>query len=181
MIPFIIVQFFPARFSIIRRNWLTFRKDCNSRHHFPERMRFAIVTAESLENLKVKITSGNHSYISDEPLEIGGDNLGPNPYELLLGSLAACKLMTVRMYARRKGWPLESVRISLDIHREYAKDCEECISEGNMKVSIIDCEISFSGELNADQKERLKSISERCPVHQTLVSETVIRTNLKDD
>lgn len=138
------------------------------------------VHAVSLENFKVEIDSGAHRFISDEPAGAGGNDAGPDPYALLLGGLAACKIITVQLYARRKGWPLTRVEASLSIHKEYARDCEECVSEGNAKIDIIDCELLFHGDLSAEQKARLKEISERCPVHRTLTTETVIRTRMKE-
>lgn len=138
------------------------------------------VIARNLDNMKVEITSGSHKLIADEPVSSGGEDAGPSPYDLLLSSLGACKVITVQMYARRKGWELESVEVSLDLRREYARDCEDCVSEDNVMVGIIDCEVSFRGNLSREQIERLKGISERCPVHQILTKEIVIHTRLSD-
>lgn len=135
------------------------------------------VTAHSLRNLQVAITAREHQWVADEPLGVGDDQ-GPNPYELLLGALAACKVMTCHMYANRKGWPLEAVDVRLSTHKVYARDCEECRSNPNAKVDIIDCQISLQGDLTQEQTARLVEISERCPVHRTLTSETRIRTKL---
>jgi putative redox protein len=87
--------------------------------------------------------------------------------------------MTVQMYARRKGWPLEGVEVDLQTRKVHAKDCEDCESDPNAKVDIIDCQIRIQGDLVPEQIERLVDISERCPVHRTLTSETVIRTNVE--
>ncbi len=133
------------------------------------------VIANSLTNLQVKVTAGSHEFVADEPIGVG-DDLGPNPYDLLLGALGACKVMTVQMYARRKKWPLESVEVGLSTHKAYASDCRDCDSDPNAKVDIIQCQISFEGDLTPDQRQRLTEISERCPVHRTLTSETKIRT-----
>lgn len=138
------------------------------------------VTARNLDNLRVEIRADSHTLIADEPAAAGGNDSGPNPYGLFLAALGACKIMTVELYARRKGWKLEGVDVSLDIRREYARDCEECTSEGTARVDIIECSIAFRGDLSEEQRQRLKYISERCPVHQTLVTETVIRTSLKE-
>jgi putative redox protein len=137
-----------------------------------------MVQAQSLEKLKVKITSGVHSYLADEPEEAGGEDKGPNPYDLLLGALSACKIMTLELYARRKKWPLEKVQVTTMIHKEYARDCQECTSEGFAKVDIIECDITLIGDLSDEQMARLMDISERCPVHRTILGETVIRTRL---
>lgn len=133
------------------------------------------VIARSLENVQVEVRAGSHRFIADEPIGFG-DDLGANPYELLLGALGACKVMTVKMYAQRKGWPLEDVEVILSTYRVHAKDCEDCESDPNAKVDIIEAQISFRGELSEEQIKRLVEISEICPVHRTLTSETKIRT-----
>lgn len=135
------------------------------------------VTAKSLTNVQVEITSGRHTFLADEPLG-AGDDAGPDPYALLLSALSACKVITVQMYARRKGWQLDDVRVDLDIYKQHARDCEDCESDPNAKVDIIECQIQFQGDLNEEQVQRLLDISERCPVHRTLTSETNIRTTL---
>jgi len=133
------------------------------------------VTAKSLENLQVEITTGKHQLIADEPLGVG-DNQGPDPYALLLSSLGACKVMTVLMYARKKGWPLEDVEVTLETYKVHAKDCKDCESDPNAKVSIIEVDIRFVGELSDEQVKRLEEISTHCPVHRTLTSEIKIYT-----
>jgi len=135
------------------------------------------VTAKSLTNVQVEITSGRHTLLADESIG-AGDDAGPDPYALLLGALSACKVITVKMYAQRKGWQLNDVRVDLDIYKQHAKDCEDCESDPDAKVDIIDCRIQFQGDLDEEQVQRLLDISERCPVHRTLTSETKIRTTL---
>lgn len=136
------------------------------------------ITVRSLENFQVEISNGHHQWHSDEPLDAGGDNMGPGPFELLLSSLGACKVITAHMYARRKGWPLAGVEVKLSTHRIAARDCEDCTSEPNAKVDIIEADISFAGDLSTEQRNRLQQIADRCPVHRTLTSETKIRTTL---
>ncbi len=138
-----------------------------------------VVVARTSTNVQVEITAGRHRFIADEPIGVG-DDTGPNPYELLLSALGACKVMTVHMYAGRKQWPLEGVTVSLSTDRVHARDCEDCESDPDAKVDIIECRISFQGDLTAEQVGRLTEISERCPVHQTLTSETKIRTTVED-
>jgi len=135
------------------------------------------VTARSSTNVQVRIKSGRHEIIADEPLDIG-DDAGPDPYGLLLSSLAACTIMTVKMYANRKNWPLEDVELSLSTKKVHAKDCEDCESDPNARVDIIERQISFKGDLSPDQIDRLTDIASKCPVHRTLTSETVIRTEV---
>lgn len=139
-----------------------------------------LVKAKTKQGLQVDIEADGHSLLADEPVESGGQDAGPNPYALLLSALAACKVMTVHMYAERKGWPLETVDVSLSTHKVHADDCEDCESEDGAKVDIIEVDIAFSGDLDESQRERLAEISDRCPVHRTLTSETVIRTQLLD-
>ncbi|HUF39539.1 MAG TPA: OsmC family protein [Anaerolineales bacterium] len=138
------------------------------------------VTAQSSTNFQVRIKAGRHEYIADEPLDIG-DDAGPDPYSLLLSSLAACTIMTVQMYARRKNWPLESVELSLSTQKIHAKDCEDCESDPNAKVDVIERRIRFIGELSSAQIERLTEMASKCPIHRTLTSETVIRTRVESN
>lgn len=132
------------------------------------------VTARNEVGYQVEIDAAGHHLHADERPE-KGPTTGPNPYALLLSSLAACKAMTVRMYANRKGWPMEAVNVSLSIHKVYARDCEDCESDDDAKVDIIEEELSFEGDLTDEQRERLAWIADRCPVHRTLTSETIIR------
>lgn len=104
----------------------------------------------------------------------------PIPYDLLLASLASCKIITMQMYAQRKGWPVEGIEISMSTRKIHAKDCEDCESDPDARVDIIDTEIRLSGNLDQEQRERIIEISEKCPVHRTLTSETKIRTVLVD-
>lgn len=133
------------------------------------------IKAKSLTGYQVEIEAGRHKIIADEPVGVG-DDAGPTPYELLLSSLAACKIMTVQMYAERKGWALDSVEVSLDIDKTHARDCEDCDSDPGALVDIIRSEVRFDGDLTAEQIDRLGEIADRCPVHRTLLSETKIRS-----
>lgn len=137
------------------------------------------VTVTSHANLQNEVRSGDHSFITDEPSEAGGDNAGPDPYTLLLGALGSCISMTTMLYARRKGWALERVTVRLRQQRIHAQDCEECERSEAGFVHRIERAISFEGDLSDEQRERLHEISHKCPVHRTLTSEIVI-VNLKD-
>jgi putative redox protein len=129
----------------------------------------AEVIVSSAGFLKQEVVAGAHRLISDEPREVGGTDAGPDPYSLLLAALGACTSMTLQMYAKRKGWPLEKVEVSLRHSRIYAKDCETCVTNEE-RITRIDRYISLTGPLSQEQKSRLLEIAERCPVHQTLVS-----------
>ena len=121
-----------------------------------------------------QITLGNHRLVADEPRPIG-DDAGPTPYDLVLAGLGACTSMTVRMYANRKGWPLDGVRVTLRHSRIHAEDCAHCETTKGW-VDHIDRDIELVGALDDSQRERLLQIADRCPVHQTLTSEIDIAT-----
>jgi uncharacterized OsmC-like protein len=85
--------------------------------------------------------------------------------------------MTIALYARRKQWPLDDVEVRLQHSRVHAQDCRDCDTKEGM-LDVIECEIALNGELSAEQRNRLREIAERCPVHRTLTSEIKIRTRL---
>jgi putative redox protein len=133
------------------------------------------VTARGLKNYQVEITAGSHTFLSDEPPDIGGEDTGPNPFALMLGGLAACTVITLHMYARRKGWPLEEVRMTVNMRSE-----DQETPEGEKKrVSIIDTELDFTGTLEPDQVKRLEQIANKCPVHKTLTGEVIINSSAR--
>jgi len=119
---------------------------------------------------------GPQQFIADEPVAVGGDGRGPDPYEYLTAGLGACTSMTIRMYANRKSWPLERVSVAISHAKDHAEDCEHC--EEGRKVDIFDREIRLEGDLTGDQRQRLLEIADRCPVHRTLHEPVHIRTSL---
>jgi putative redox protein len=123
------------------------------------------------------IVVGPHRLHADEPREAGGDDAGPNPYELLLASLGACTDMTLRMYADRKQWPLQSVQVRLTFSQIHSEDCVDCETKQGM-VNHIQREISLVGDLSEEQRNRLLEIANHCPVHRLLTSELKIDTRL---
>jgi putative redox protein len=138
-----------------------------------------VITRTGQSGLLTDILANHHSLIADEPLDIGGTDLGPSPFQYLTSALGACTSMTLRMYADRKKWPLESVSVKLKHKKIPATDCESCETKQGM-IDQFDREIELEGPLDDDQKKRLQQIADRCPVHRTLKSEIVINTKLSE-
>jgi putative redox protein len=138
----------------------------------------AEVIVHSLGNLRQEIDAGAHTFYADEPVDAGGDNTGPDPYQLLLGALGACTSMTLQMYARRKGWPLEDVEVRLSHRRDYARDCENCDTQP-VRIDKIERRITLKGQLDQGQRARLLEIAEKCPVHRTITGTIEISDTLE--
>ena len=113
------------------------------------------------------IRAGDHQIIADEPASVGGGGSGPTPYDLLLAAVAGCTAMTVRMYASRKGWPLDGAEVGFRTARSHAEDCNECETKPLAKLAL-ERRIELKGDLNAEQRERLLQVADRCPVKQML-------------
>jgi len=138
------------------------------------------VMVTSLANLRNEVRYGaGHVLITDEPVEAGGEDAGPDPYTLLLAALGSCISMTTMLYARRKAWPLERVKVRLRQGRIHGKDCQECAEKTDAFVHRIERSVSFEGALTEDQLARLQEIAHKCPVHKTITS-TIIVTEMKD-
>lgn len=133
------------------------------------------VTVRTGKSLYTEISTNGHTLVADEPENLGGTDAGPNPYDYLVGALGACTAMTLRMYADRKGWPLESVTVRLGHEKIHARDCESCETE-NGKIDCIGINIELEGDLEESQREKLLEIADKCPVHRTLDSEMLIET-----
>jgi putative redox protein len=138
----------------------------------------AEVVVSSLGGLRQEIWAGGHTLTADEPREWGGEDAGPSPYELLLGALGACTSMTLLLYARRKGWPLEGVEVRLRHQRIHAQDCEECETKEGW-LDAIEKEIVLAGDLTPEQQARLGEIAHRCPVNQTLLNEVKVTQTVR--
>ena len=122
---------------------------------------------------QTRIDTGDLALIGDEPVDSGGDGLGPNPYELLLASLGHCTVLTILLYARRKGWPLDGVSVRASHERVVVS--EEI--EGELirkKAERIIQEIALQGDLDEDQRARLIEIAGKCPVHRTITGDLEI-------
>lgn len=115
-----------------------------------------------------KISWRNGEFLMDEPENIEGKDLGPDPYTTLLASLAGCTLSTLRMYIDRKGWDIPEINIALNMSQEISPELETTISRT----------ISFSNEITDEQKERLLLIAEKCPVSKILKNKVTINTQL---
>jgi uncharacterized OsmC-like protein len=119
------------------------------------------------DHYRTEITAGGQTLVADEPTEVGGAGGAPTPYDLLLGSIGACTAMTLRMYADRKGWPLEGVTVRLRQARTHAEDCVECVTKP-VGVHQIERELELEGPLDDEQRARLTQLADRCPVKQTI-------------
>ena len=124
------------------------------------------------------VTVGRHQFLADEPSAVGGLDSGPGPYDLLLAGLGACTAMTLRLYAERKGLPLERVAVKLTHDKIHAADCETCETKEGM-LDRIDKEITVTGKLDDAERARLLEIAEKCPVNRTLKSEIDIRGSIR--
>lgn len=143
----------------------------------PDERRADVIVRGSASGVAQKVEIGSHHLIADEPEALGGTASGPTPYDLLLAALGSCKAMTVGMYARRNGWPLAQITISLRHSRIHAADCAECETKVG-KINRIECELELTGEITAEQRLRLLQIADMCPVHRTLKAEIDIKTRL---
>ncbi|WP_420405636.1 alpha/beta fold hydrolase [Nisaea sp.] len=125
------------------------------------------------------ILAAGHSLRADEPKTVGGDNTGPSPYDLLLAGLGACTNMTLSLYAERKGWQIDRLETRLRHSKVHAEDCTACETQVG-KIDKIRREITIEGPLDAEQRQKLREIADKCPVHRTLHSEVVIETEVAE-
>lgn len=129
------------------------------------------------DNFTTSIQTKNHSLIADEPLSVGGSDFGPSPYEYLNAALAACTVMTLKMYAERKKWDLREVFVYISHSRQHSDDLQVEVDKPKY-LDYISKKLKFVGNLDAVQKERLKEIASRCPVHKTIASKVVFETKI---
>jgi len=136
------------------------------------------VVARTGSSYTTEIKAGSHHLLADEPTSLGGNDLGPNPYDLLLASLGACKGITLRMYANRKKWDLQEIKVHLQYNKIHKEDCESCDDKTGF-IDQIKVELEVIGNLDEQQRNRILEISERCPVHKTLMNDILIESKLK--
>jgi len=137
-----------------------------------------VITRIGKSGYVTDIMAAGHGLVGDEPVSMGGSDMGPAPFDFLMAGLGTCKAMTLRMYSDRKQWPLEAVTVKLNHKKIDAADCETCRTKEG-QLDQFDCEIELNGQLDDQQKKRLMQIADRCPVHRTLHSEIVIKSKLK--
>jgi putative redox protein len=128
-----------------------------------------IVEETRLGRYQVEVRAGGSTFLADEPVASGGLGSGPNPYDLLSAALGSCTAMTLRLYADRKSWPLERVKVLVDHIRPGLGARDQFIRE-----------IRLEGPLDAEQRTRLLEIANRCPVHGTLERGADVSTTLID-
>lgn len=116
---------------------------------------------------KVDISARTHTIVADEPIPVGGTDAGPTPYEYLLAAMGSCMVMTLRLYADRKQWPLEGASVQLRTSHSHEKDCEDCEKQ-KVGIGRIERRVELFGTLTDEQRTRLLEIADRCPVKQSL-------------
>jgi uncharacterized OsmC-like protein len=137
------------------------------------------VTARTaVDGFRTELFANGFPLVADEPVEFGGGNEGPSPYGYLLAALGPCTGMTLRLYARSKGWPLEDVVVRLSYQKVHAEDCRDSVDK-DRQIDSFERELELHGELDEAQRHRLLEIAGRCPVHRTLTGEVRIETVLR--
>lgn len=126
------------------------------------------VTADLTTGFAVELRAGDHVWFADEPESLGGTDSGPNPYELLLSSVAACTAITISMFCKRKGWELHSVSARYEFDRVHADDCDDCEADAEGRIDRVRSEIFIEGDFDEPARERLAQIAQKCPVHKTI-------------
>jgi Predicted redox protein, regulator of disulfide bond formation len=126
-----------------------------------------VTTRIDRSHYRAEVEARTHIRVLDEPTSVGGSDTGPTPYEAMLGALGACTVMTLRMYADRKRWPLDGVVVRLRQARSHEPDCEICGTD-EVGPQRIERQVELAGALTDEQRGRLMQIADRCPLKQTL-------------
>lgn len=125
------------------------------------------------QDYKTVMTAGPHELIADEPEGVGGKDEGPDPYDYLLMALGSCSVITMKMYANRKEWPVDDIYIEMRHFKAHAEDCEDC-DDPKARIDKIEKDIIVKGDLTEEQLDRLLEISKKCPVHKTMLNDVEI-------
>jgi putative redox protein len=141
--------------------------------------RTGVIVQGTASGYAQRVTIGRHELKADEPIDAGGTDTGPSPYDLLSAALGTCTSMTIGYFARKREWPLESVTVQVRHSKVHAADCTSCDSK-EVRIDRLERTIALIGPLNDEQRQELLRIAERCPVHRTLTSKIDIRTSLVD-
>jgi len=130
------------------------------------------------EQFTTTLTTDSHELLADEPTSVeGGKDKGPDPYDYLLMSLGSCTLMTIKMYVNHKGWKLDDAYMELRHNKRHDQDCENC-EDPKSKIDVIEKEVIIEGDLSEEQLERILDISQKCPVHRTLIGDIKIESSI---
>ena len=134
-----------------------------------------VVARTNIDGFRTEVVAGPHVLVADEPVAVGGTNLGPTPYGLLSAALATCTSMTLKMYASLKQLDMRSATVRVTHDKVHADDCADCETQTG-KIDEFRREISFDGDLSDSEMTRLLEIADKCPVHKTLHGEVKVRT-----
>lgn len=136
-----------------------------------------VLVEEKNHKFTQHVSTNSHYWLADEPTNVGGNNMGPDPYEHLLAGLGACTAMTLRMYAVRKNLAIKHIKVKLTHSRDYQQDCQQCENQSHGIEAIVR-EISYEGELDTAQQARFLEIADKCPVHKTLHNNVTVVSKL---
>jgi uncharacterized OsmC-like protein len=140
--------------------------------------KYKVMTRTSAAGYTTEASSGYHRFMVDEPLSDGGNDKGPNPYDLILAALGACTGITIEMYSKRNNYPLTHVTVYLNHNRRHAEDCEKC-EAADIRLDTIERVIELEGPLTEDQQNRLLEIAVKCPVSKSLQMGMKVETRLR--
>jgi uncharacterized OsmC-like protein/esterase/lipase len=129
------------------------------------------------DNFTTSIQTKKHSFIADEPTSVGGDDFGPSPYDFLSAGLAACTVMTLKLYAERKKWDLQEVFVYITYSKKHSDDLNIDVDTPT-RFDHLQKKLKFIGDLDEKQTQRLKEIASKCPVHKTLQNKIIIETEI---
>jgi putative redox protein len=136
-----------------------------------------VASLDQESGFTTQIKAGKHDFTADEPVDFGGNDFGPTPYDLVSSGLAACTVMTLQMYAKRKKWNLENVECHVTYGKQHATDCEQC-EDSSSKIDTFTRHIKFNATLDESQVKKLLEIADKCPVHRTLHAQAQVVTKL---